>query len=161
MNKHHLIACFVVISVFALAAFSLPTNAQESSPAKAARLLRESKVKFTKVADNIWTVPYNGKTFKDFDVLVSTEKSFMVMFVVVAKHKDYKASAEVFSALLIQNSEMDRVKIGIDADRDIIVRIDLSMRLLDKRELVENLDQLASASDEVFAAIQTHLVKPN
>jgi hypothetical protein len=161
MNKHNLIARFVVISAFAFAAFTFQTAAQESASAKAARILNESKVKFTKVADNIWSVPYNGKALKNFDVLISTDPNILIMFVDIAAQKDYKPSAEMFSALLIQNAEMDRVKIGLDKNRAVYVRIDLSIRLLDRKEFVENLDQLAAASDQIYGMLQPHLVKPN
>jgi hypothetical protein len=141
--------------------FSISSFAQESAPVKAARLLNESKVKFTKVADNVWTIPYSGKSLKNFDVILSTNHDMLFMFVVPVKLKEYKPSQELFAALLNQNTQMDRVKIGIDDDKDATVRIDLSIRLVDRRELTENLDQLAAAADKIFEILQPHLVKPN
>ena len=83
------------------------------------------------------------------------------MFVQVVKQKDYKPSAEMFSTLLLQNDAMDRVKIGLDDEREVVVRIDLIIRLLDKREFTENLDQLAAASDQIYGIVKPHLIKPN
>lgn len=160
----HLISTFVmaVAFLFCIAAFPFHTFAQETSPVKAARLLNESKVKFSKIAENIWTVPFNGKSFKNFDVVISTDKTGLFMFVVVAKGTEYKPSEGLFDSLLVQNTEMDRVKIGIDKDdREILIRIDLTIRLVDKREFMENMDQLAAASDQIYAIVQPHLIKPN
>jgi hypothetical protein len=151
----------VLGSAFALLLFTFPSLAQENPQVKAARLLNETKVKYTKVADNVWTIPYSGKSLKSFDVILSTNHDMLFIFVVPVKLKEYKPSQELFAALLNQNTQMDRVKIGIDDDRDVTVRIDLSIRLVDKRELTENLDQLAAASDKIFDIFQPHLVKPN
>ena len=151
----------VIGTAAALALFSFPSFAQESAPAKAARLLNESKVKYSKVADNVWTIPYSGKSLKSFDVILSTGHDMLFIFVVPVKHNEYKPSQELFAALLSQNTQMDRVKIGIDDDRDLTVRIDLTIRLVDKRELTENLDQLGAAADKIFDVLQPHLIKPN
>jgi hypothetical protein len=146
----------IVICSFAL---SISASSQESSAAKAGRLLNESGINFTKVAKDVWTVPFEGKNLRSFQVLVGVDKDVLVMFVIVTDKKKYTRSPELLNKLLSQNDQMDRVKIGIDKQGEIAVRIDLTVRLLDKRELSENLDQLAAASDEIFAIVQPYLVK--
>lgn len=146
----------IVICSFAL---SISASAQESSAAKTGRLLNESGVNFTKVANDIWTVPFDGKTLRNFQVLIGVDKDVLVMFVIVTDKKKYTRSPELLNKLLLQNDQMDRVKIGIDKQGEIAVRIDLTVRLMDKRELSENLDQVAAASDQIFAIIQPYLVK--
>jgi predicted HAD superfamily phosphohydrolase len=48
---------------------------------------------------------------------------------------------------------LDKVKIGLDEDDNLLVRIDLNTRTLDKEELTQSLDQLGGATDEVFAIV--------
>ena len=146
----------IVICSFAL---SISASSQESSAAKTGRLLNESGVNFTKVANDVWTVPFEGKNLRSFQVLIGVDKDVLVMFVIVTDKKKYTRSPELLNKLLSQNDQMDRVKIGIDKQGEIAVRIDLTVRLMDKRELSENLDQVAAASDEIFAIIQPYLVK--
>jgi hypothetical protein len=156
-------ACVLLSLAFVAGIFILPqsTHAQEGAVAKRLRLLNESKVSFTKVSENILTVPFKGKELGNFEVFVSGDKDILVMFVTVATQQQYKPSVEMFGKLLSENQELDRVKIGIGKEGDVAVRIDLTMRTLDKRELTENLDQLAAASDQVFGGIKPFLIKTN
>lgn len=41
---------------------------------------------------------------------------------------------------------------------DVFVRIDLSIRVLDKQEMQENIDQVAAAANEVFAGLKPYLI---
>jgi hypothetical protein len=132
-------------------------HAQETPNAKVARLLNGSGVKFTKVDNGIWTVPYSGKQLPDFNVIIAAEKDVLVMFVVVADQKQFRPAPELFKKLLAHNDEFDRVKIGIDKEGGVVVRMDLSIRLIDKKELTESLDQTAAATDEVYASIRPFL----
>jgi hypothetical protein len=52
---------------------------------------------------------------------------------------------------------MDRVKISIDKDGDLNVRVDLSIRRLDVEELKTNIEQLSAAADELYSAIKPFL----
>ncbi len=129
------------------------TYGQESPSAKAARLLNDSKVKFTKIEDGIWTVPFGGKQLKDFQVVVAADKTYLLTFATIANQKQFRAASELCKKLLVHNDEFDRVKIGIDNRGDVVVRIDLSMRLVDKQELTEALNQTAAAADQVYGSI--------
>jgi hypothetical protein len=59
--------------------------------------------------------------------------------------------------LLRFNINFDRVKIGIDEDGNIVARIDLSVRILDDRELKESLLQLLSVADAVYQEIGSYM----
>lgn len=159
--KNRLSAVFRLSLAIVICSFSLSYSAssQETSSAKTGRLLNETGVNFSKIANDIWTVPFEGKNLRNFQVLIGVDKDVLVMFVVVTDKKKYTRSPELLNKLLLQNDQMDRVKIGIDKQGEIAVRIDLTVRLMDKRELSENLDQLAAASDRIFAIIQPYLVK--
>jgi hypothetical protein len=147
-----------IISILIFMLFMAAANyAQEAPNVKAARLLNESGAKFTKVAEGIWTVPFGGKQLRDFSVVIAADKELLLMFARVSRQKEFRPATELFRKLLAHNDDFDRVKIGIDKDGDVIVRIDLSMRLVDKKELNESLNQTAAAADEVYASIKPFL----
>lgn len=153
---------FVAASVTAFLFFLLSFTAaysQESHSAKAARLLNESGFSLTKVEENLWTIPFEGKTQKKITVMTTVVNDVLLAMSVVAFKKELKLEPDLMRKLLKANSDFDRVKIGIDDEGDVFVRIDMSIRVLDKDELKQNLDQVAATSDEVFALIKPHLVK--
>jgi hypothetical protein len=148
-------AIFVPVLLLCLQAFPQPANAQDkSSPTRITQLLEESGYPYTKAADNVWSIPFQGKALSRFNVVASTEQNILVLFAVVAEKKRLRVTLEMMQKLLRLNTELDRVKIGIDNQGDAIVRVDLSIRVLDSQELKANIEQVAAAADEVFAAIK-------
>ena len=148
-------AIFVPVLLLCLQAFPQPANAQDkSSPTRISQLLEESGYPYTKAADSVWTIPFEGKALFKFNVVVSTQQNILVLFAIVAEKKKLRVTPEMMQRLLRLNSELDRVKIGIDDQGDAFVRVDLSIRVLDSQELKANIEQVAAAADEVFAAIK-------
>ncbi len=143
-----------------VAGVQVAASAQETNATKAARLLNESGHKFTKVSDAVWTVPFSGETQKNITVVASVSDEILVVFSVIAEKKSLNPTPELMQKLLQANSEYDYVKIGIDKDGDLFVRIDLTIRVMDKDELKMNLDQLAAVADAIHAAVKPHVVKP-
>ena len=80
-----------------------------------------------------------------------------VMFVVVAEKKQLKVTSELMRILLRMNDDFDRVKIGIDKNGDLFVRVDSSTRVMDVQELKDNIEQVAAATDEVTKAIKPYI----
>ena len=132
-------------------------HGQETHAAKAARLLNDSKMKFTKVNDTVWTVPFEGKKLKDFNVVVVADKTYLLMFVTVSNQKSFRSDPQLLKKLLNHNDTLDRVKIGIDDSSDVVVRIDLSIRLVDQQEFIDSLNQTAAAADIVYGSIAPFL----
>jgi hypothetical protein len=56
---------------------------------------------------------------------------------------------------------MDQVKIAYDADGDLEVRTDTSLRLADAEMLKHVVEQVRNASDEIYGQIQPSLVGDN
>jgi hypothetical protein len=83
-----------------------------------------------------------------------------VLFALVAEKKDLKLTPEAMAKMLRLNSDLDRVKIGVDDDGDAFVRIDASIRILDTDEFKALIEQTAAAADEVFAALKPFLAAP-
>lgn len=117
-------------------------------------MLEESGYPYTKITDNVWTIPFEGKNLKKFDLIVTTNPDILILFVVVAKKKDFTVTPALMRTMLNLNDEFDRVKIGLDKDGNAFVRIDVSIRVQDKQELKDNLDQASAAADELFVAIK-------
>ena len=82
-----------------------------------------------------------------------------VMFVVVAEKKQLKVTPELMRSLLRMNDDFDRVKIGIDKNGDLFVRVDSSTRVMDVQELKDNIEQVAAATDEVTKAIKPYIIQ--
>ncbi len=129
-------------------------------PPKVIQLLEASGYNYTKAGDNVWTIPFQGKVFPQFNVVVIYIEGIIVTFGVVAEKKDLKVTPELMQKLLRLNSDMDRVKIAIDDAGDLVVRIDSSLRVLDAEEFKAVVEQTASATDDVYAAIKQYLIKP-
>ncbi|MGD9590349.1 MAG: YbjN domain-containing protein [Pyrinomonadaceae bacterium] len=144
-------SCLLVIGI--------NVHGQESHTQKVARVINETGFNFTKAGDGVWTIPFEGKVQKDITVVISVSEDLLTLFSIVAVKKDFKPTPELHQKLLRFNDDLDRVKVGIDKDGDIFVRIDLSIRNLDKDELKVNIDQAAAAADEVFKAVKPTFVK--
>jgi len=140
-------------------AFGVNVHGQEPHAQKVARVINETGFNFTKASEGVWTMPFEGKTQKEITVVLSVSEDLLTLFSLVAVKKDFKPTPDLFQKLLRFNEDLDRVKVGIDKDGDIFVRIDLSIRNLDKDELRTNIDQTAAAADEVFKAVKPSLVK--
>ncbi len=143
------IACVLILGMTAFG--------QESSSLRVARVINETGLSFTKASESVWTVPYQGKARKDIIVVASVTGDLITLFSVVAEKKDLKPSPEMLQKLLKFNADFDRVKVGIDKDGDVFVRIDLSIRVLDKDELTVNVDQVAAAADDIFKGLKPHI----
>ncbi|MGD9564124.1 MAG: YbjN domain-containing protein [Pyrinomonadaceae bacterium] len=154
-NKSRLLSLlFVTVSIFGAA---ITAAGQESHAQRAARVLNETGLSFTKAGENIWTVPFEGKTQKDIIIVISVSDDMLSLFSLIAKKKELKTTPEMLQKLLRFNDDFDRVKVGIDKDGDVFVRIDTSIRVLDKEELKANIDQAAAAADEVYKGLRPHL----
>ena len=133
-------------------------TAQNKPSAKVAALLEETGYSYSKAADTVWSIQFEGKSLPNFNVIASAPKDVLVLFTVVAKKDTLKLTPDAMQKLLQLNSRLDRVKIGIDEDGDLFVRTDLSVRVLDAREMKENIEQVAAATDVVYAAVRSSIV---
>ncbi len=160
--KRVLVACGLMGSLAAGApARRQATPSQSTAPvARVTQLLAECSYQYTKAAEAVWVVPFQGKSLGSFKVIVTTQQGMLVVFVIVASKADLNLTPEAMEKLLKFNHRVDRVKIGLDDDGDTFVRVDLSLRVLDAQEFKLNVEQVAAGADEVFAGIQTFLKSP-
>lgn len=124
--------------------------------AKIGQFLEQSGGSFNKVADGVWTVPFQGKSLKNFNVIIATdaESETIVVFAVIAEKKNLRLSQDLLYNLLKYNHAVDKIKVGISEEGDLNVRIDENGRLLDLQAFKDTLEQTAAASDELYEQIK-------
>ena len=110
---------------------------------------------YSKVAPNIWTIPYNGKSLTNFQVIVSLAEGgeLVILFVVLVKSKDMRPSQDLLYTILKFNHVADFVKAGIGDDGDLFLRADINGRLMDLRQFQSVLEQVAAAADGLHGQI--------
>ncbi len=149
----------VFISAFLMSciAFQTPSFASENNLSTVDSVLAQSGYSFAKKTSNVWTIDFTGKSLPNFKVIISTGSGLVVMFVTIVKKDQIQLSPEALYKMAKINHNLDRIKVGIDTDEDIFVRIDLSERVLDVKELRTNVDQLAAAADETYEALKPYM----
>jgi len=100
-----------------------------------------------------WSIDLNRKHLGKTKVILSTGSDILVTFVIVAKKAAIQKTPQMMDALLTANHDYDYTKIGLDKDGDMFVRIDMPLRSVDSKELKSIIDQVANASDEVYAKV--------
>jgi hypothetical protein len=132
--------------------------ATEASSARVTQLLQGSGYNFKSVTPTVWSIDFTGKSLTKFKVILATQDDLLVVFVTVAQKKNIPLSTDFMLKLLKFDHSLDRVKVGLDDDDDLFVRVDLSVRVLDAQEFKLNIEQLAAAANDVYAGVQFSLV---
>ena len=130
----------------------------KASAAKIVQMLEESGHTYGKAADNVWTVKFRGNTLDDIAVVTIGHEGMLILVAVIAEKKDYKATPELMAKLLRLNDDYDRIKVGIDKDGDMFVRVDLTLRVTDSQEFKLNVEQVSAAADEIATTIKPFMV---
>lgn len=108
---------------------------------------------------SVWSIHFPGKHLTDIKVIlaVSEDEDLMVVFVTVAEKRRLPVTADFMIKLLDENHALDRVKVGYDADGDLFVREDSSVRILDAEEFRAIVDQVEKSADEVYGIVAPSL----
>jgi hypothetical protein len=124
------------------------------------QLLDQSGYTYTKHSDTVWSINRRGNYLSEFKVVIGTGNDLMVTFVTVAKKAQLKRSEDLLFMLLRLDHEFDYVKVGLDDDQDLFVRVDSSPRLLDLQEFKATVEQVAKSADEVYGKVRPFLNTP-
>ena len=100
-----------------------------------------------------WSIDLNRKNLGKVRVILSSGSDILVTFVIVAKKAQIDKTPAMMDQLLTANHDYDYTKIGLDKDGDMFVRVDMPLRTIDAAELKSIIDQVANASDEVYAKV--------
>ncbi len=157
---------FARLCLFAalLLSFAMPMAAQVSQANidKMVSLLRANSYDFkTTSSPTVWVIHFTGKHLTDIKVVLALggdEDSDMVIFVTVVEKRRMPVTAEFRGHLLEQNHALNQVKVGFDADGDLSVRTDSSLRLCDARGFYNIVSQVKNASDDIYGQIESQLL---
>ncbi|MGD0294893.1 MAG: hypothetical protein ABSB30_13665 [Terracidiphilus sp.] len=141
----------------------LPLAAQtsEEGAAKMVSLMQANNYNFvTTRSPTVWVIHFTGTHLKDTKVVLAldTSNNQMVIFVTVVEKRRMPVTTDFLHTLLKFNHEFDRVKVGLDADDDLSVRIDAPLRLADAQEFHDIVTQIKNASDEIYGKIEPQLL---
>ena len=152
LKKSWLILCLALIQVQGFGQGAKPSS-------KVSQLLEQSGYSYSKDGDNLWTMNFRGKALGEFKVIITSVESMAALLVVVAKRKELNPTPELMRTLLRMNDDFDKVKVVVDKDGDLLVRVDTTIRIMDLDELKANVEQVAAAADEVAKAIKPYTIK--
>jgi hypothetical protein len=119
---------------FALCAASTPSRADDAATAASTKvkgLLDRSGYKYKTHKPNVWSIDFDKKNLGKEVVIISTNDTLIVTFVILAKDAQIRKTGELMSKLLTADHEYDYVKVGFDGDGDMFVRIDAPVRVTD------------------------------
>jgi hypothetical protein len=141
----------------------LPMAAQSSADgaAKMVSLMQANSYNFiTTKSPTVWVIHFTGTHLKDIKVVLAldADNNQMVIFVTVVEKRRMPVTTDFMHLLLKQNHELDRVKVGLDADDDLSVRIDAPLRLADAKEFNDIVTQIKNSSDEIYGKIEPQLL---
>lgn len=150
--------------VVAIAAVALPVRAETlpEKTSKMERLMRADDYNFkNSKSPSVWSIPFTGKHMSNVKVILAVSEEsnsdLIVVFVTVAEKRHLPATADFMRKLLDENHQLDRVKVGYDADGDLFVREDASLRVVDEAELKTIVDQVFKSADEVYGMVEPNL----
>jgi len=153
------------LCLFAALLFSLvlPMAAQSSDQGitKMVSLMQANNYNFvTTKSPTVWVIHFTGTHLKDIKVILAldTDNSQMVIFVTVVEKRRMPVTTDFLHQLLKYNHEFDRVKVGLDADDDLSVRIDAPLNIADASEFKDIVTQIKNASDEIYGKIEPQLL---
>lgn len=150
----------IVLFVLSLASpASAQTPGEAATAAKVVQLLGGTGYTYVQKTPTVWYIVMNRSSLKDFKVILAASDHLLVIFVTVLKKQQMQMTPDFMLAELRNNDQFDYVKIGIDRDGDLFVRTDCTPRVMDAQELKAQIDQVAAASNEVYANAQPLLVK--
>jgi len=122
-------------------------------------MLKQTGYPYTTHNPTTWSIDLTRKNLGKVKVILSTGSDILVTFVIVAKKAKIQKTPQLMDTLLTANHDYDYTKIGLDKDGDMFVRVDMPLRTIDATELKSIIDQVANASDEVYAKVARWIKK--
>jgi hypothetical protein len=142
-------ALAVMAGVFALTART--AHAQDDNPLKT--ILDKTGLKYKKLDDTSWIVPFDAKGGKTIDVYVTyndDKRKFALIFAtVVDKEKNYDYGKEVLTEAMKLNNDFPGVKFCLDSDHgDIDCQSEVLMSVLTPDILSMYVNLVAQMTDD-------------
>ncbi|KQC15150.1 MAG: hypothetical protein APR63_04225 [Desulfuromonas sp. SDB] len=115
--------------------------------------LDEDSIVYEQPEPNTWIIPYNssqGGTIS-VGVLSVEEKWIMIMVPLFELPDEYPSQA--FMQLAQANYQMNQMKLGLSEENYIFLQMEIPYRLVNKQELIDNIEFIAYAVDENLETI--------
>jgi ribosomal protein L12E/L44/L45/RPP1/RPP2 len=153
--KKLLILCLIVLPALVMGqkAKTATTATATNSVSNLETMLSKTGYEFTKADGNIFVTKVEGKNLKEIILIVTESEGMTILFCTVKEKATATMTLAQYKQILKLTMEFDKVKIGLDDEESLMVRIDMTTRILDVKELTENLDQIGAACDEAYGVI--------
>ena len=122
------------------------------------RLLEQSGQRYTRAGMGVWLIRRTGSNLSFFQLVLSHRAGTLVTEVIVFKANSLKLD-EAAPVLLRLADRIDYAKVGLDRDDDVFVRNEARVKNLDVDELINNMEKVAAAADQVFAQVNKFKIK--
>ncbi|MGE5243424.1 MAG: hypothetical protein ACM3SQ_04270 [Betaproteobacteria bacterium] len=118
-----------------------------------AALLERSGLKYQKAGEGVWLLDFAAAEGKVIRVLVASSGGLAVFATTLKGASAAELTRDDLLAINKLNAEIDRVKVGVDDQRDLFLRVDLTLRTLDVEDLKTNASQVAAAAQKAAATL--------
>ena len=142
----------LVLSASVARAETIPPDNPELLP----KLIAKSEGLYSKLADNVWQVTYNGKNLRPLNVRIAAAAGGVFFIVDIVPRQGLPLSKNVLVKLAELNSEYDYVKLVLGKEA-LSLRLDARLAALDQKEFQFLENQAATAADEIYAVMRDFL----
>lgn len=160
-RPRHIAASLLLVCAAIFAAAPIHAQTASDNADKLVRLLKEDGYDYkTTTSPTVFVIHFTGDHLKDIKVILavgSEEGSDLIIFVTVTPKATMPTTSDFRYTLLKFNHEYDQVKVEFDNDDDLSVRVDGSMRVADATYVKTIVNQVKTASDEIYGKIQPEL----
>ena len=126
-------------------------TAESAHVATMLALLEGSGLRYEKIAEQGWSITYEGNNLDTVDVYVSIYGDLALVRSVVAN--DIEPATEQMAEMLRINFDVELAKVSLDGDGDITALNETELRLLDAQGLTHIVDAVAAAADGVASLL--------
>jgi hypothetical protein len=153
VNVRNIFRCIAMALAASWICFGSTPLLAQSVSSKIEQTLKETGFTYTTHNATTWSIDFERKKLGKFKVILSTGSEILVTFAILAKKANINKTPKLMDALLSANHEYDYVKVGLDKDGDMFVRIDDWIPTVNARHLKETINQVANASEEVYVKV--------
>lgn len=153
VNVRNIFRCIVTALAASWICFGSAPSLAQSAPSKFEQALKETGFAYKTHNATTWSIDFERKTLGKFKVILSTGTDIAVTFAILAKKANINKTPRLMDALLSANHDYDYVKVGLDKDGDLFVRVDDWLPTLNARHLKDTINQVANASEEIYVKV--------
>jgi Putative bacterial sensory transduction regulator len=97
----------------------------------------------------VWATQIQAAEGSTQKVILASSDDMLVVFAIPVEKKQLASHPELVSQVSAFNEQFDLVKVFVDKDGDLSVRVDCHLRILDPKELKDLISQVANVAEQV------------